>query len=210
MKPLVLFTAFLILIFSSCNNKLDIKRNTFLGLKLGSTTNEIEKQLEVLRENQMIFIAFQNVPYLKGTVDEKGYFMTPLFTKTSGDSIITTIRVLYLDNLDYIKDDIRSVQANETPMNLQFVSKDRVNSFLLKEQVKKELIGKYGNPTSQGVLKQNGEMELISWDDKDGIDIILTYKTHRDVENEYGNSGLILEYTFNKKLSSQIKKATKY
>ena len=189
MKQSYLLTiSFIILFFSNCDEKKDFKRETFLGLKLGSSINEIENQLQVLKENHEVYVVSQNVPYLKRVLDDKEYYITPLFTSKSGDSLVTTIKVLYLDNLNNIKDDIKTVQSNENPMNLQFISTNRVNSFLLKEQVKRELIAKYDKPTSEGKLNQNGEIELTSWDNKNGIDILLTYKSHRSIENDYGNS----------------------
>jgi hypothetical protein len=126
-----LFSAFILLVFVSCNTTPDISRikqkvfgNLILGSKL-SEHNQIQSSL--LRTREMQLTGFSNYPYFqiekKHITKETTLILFPSVYYNS-DSVITKI-AYYVYSFDFLSPDIvRISQPNEQEMNL-IVAKER-------------------------------------------------------------------------------------
>lgn len=167
-----------------------------MGIELGSSKTEIEKKMSNFNSINQVKYNEESIPYFEGRFSDNIYYMTPQFMIPTGDSLVASIKILYLDNLDDIKHDKELMINKSIPMNLQMSSSGRINSVSLRNQILNELSLKYGKPDLRDTLNFEGQRELINWRDRDDIDISLSY-TFDPAYNSYkGNSSLILEYKY--------------
>ena len=213
-----------LLILSSCRH--ENKQDVFLGFQLGASRAETDVKYQQLY-NSGVLKKYQEdgdaAYYYQSKIpaSQKNYYAMMLFNGAVGDTIITSIDLVFLDNLNHslsVLDGTRNgrvyMNLNKTPDNENEPSSDQILVDVLKDLTSK--YGKYDSKDSHTGAMGDRTTEEYKWKDRKNVDITLTYTINTAHNSELQNSGfntdgassLVLEYNYNEEAKKKLAKGT--
>lgn len=198
MKKFII-SLFIIGSFISCSqDKKPQLRPAYLFFKLGSTPGEVLKEIRSL-ESTGGLTRREDDYYWTSELDGQVYHYAPVFTFTPGDSLCSEMKLLYFDQVETMQSDLFAVKRNEVPMNLMCYDLTRVKSGRLRNKIVDNITSEQGPYTSRDTLDfSENLLELTTWKDRDGVDIIVSYRFAKDqlaATPFAGNSALTVAYS---------------
>lgn len=188
-----------------------LEREVFMGLKLGTSSTEMQRKIESLALQGTFKKTGTYVYYVNNIDYSQKYYSLPLYFFNPGESLVSEIKVMYFDDLQWI-----SSVVNNGIKGWQFLGlssspkyKDQVLSIDVFYDILNNLISKYGNPDKQSDItyEQNGKNVLIKriWNNRNGVNIKLEFLTDVDkVGTNMGDSQIYLSYTYTKEMESKL------
>ena len=202
------FVTLSFLMCGSCDQKEDIQRDVFLGLKLGASTNDaISKFSDLVKQGTLKIHDGQNPYYLNNTNNFKNYYSAPLILSIPGDTIVNEIKVVYLANLNELEETIRESLRGWNYMNLYAHSQNslEVSANEIWDDVSLKLEKKYGKYDSESVNKYEQNVTKIRyWKDQNDVNIELNFL--ESANNYGGNSRIFLKYSYIDKINDILTK----
>ena len=198
MKKLLIPLFSISFLISCKEDKKSLQRPAYLFFKLGSTPEEVLKELRSL-ESTGGLTRKEDDYYWSSELDGNEYHYAPVFTFSQGDSLCTEMKLIYFDQLEAMQSDLYAFKRNEVPMNLMYWAIDRVKSWKLRDKVVENIVAEKGPYTSRDTVDfSDNLLERTSWKDKDGVDIIIRFRFPKDKLTKTpfaGNSSLSVTYS---------------
>ena len=200
------------LVFANCEKQERLDREVFMGLKLGSTQKMAEKKIQDLVTQGTFQVHEFKFPYFVNKVDHSSeYYSLPLYFSQPGDSVITEIKVMFFDDLQWKRSVVKSGLEGTIFFNLKSKSnfKEKLTSNAIFSDIVSSLNSKYGQFDEESdqldFFDSSIQIRNIYWNNREGVNIKLIYITDKEnIERYAGDSQISLSYTYTNDLMKKL------